>query len=47
MNKIYTFPNGLKLALCPMEHTRSIAIGVFVGVGAANETKVYQYIEHH
>ena len=39
MNIIYTFPNGLKLALCPMEHTRSIAIGVFVGVGAANETK--------
>ncbi|MBQ4072827.1 MAG: insulinase family protein [Clostridia bacterium] len=46
MNKIYTFPNGLKLALCPMEHTRSIAIGVFVGVGAANETKERSGIAH-
>lgn len=46
MNIIYTFPNGLKLALCPMEHTRSIAIGVFVGVGAANETKERSGIAH-
>lgn len=46
MNKIYTFPNRLKLALCPMEHTRSIAIGVFVGVGAANETKERSGIAH-
>lgn len=46
MNKIYTFPNGLRLALCPMTQTRSIAIGVFVGVGAANESKERSGIAH-
>lgn len=46
MNEVYTFSNGLRLALCPMEHTRSIAIGVFVGAGAANETKERSGIAH-
>ena len=46
MNQIFTFPNGLRLALCPMEHTRSIAIGLFVGVGAANENKENSGIAH-
>ncbi len=46
MDKIYTFSNGLKLALCPMEHTRSMAIGIFVGVGAANESKERSGISH-
>lgn len=45
-NNIYVFPNGLRLALCPMEHTRSMAIGVFVGVGAANELKETSGIAH-
>lgn len=46
MNRIHTFSNGLKLALCPVGHTRSIAIGVFVGAGAANETKERNGIAH-
>jgi predicted Zn-dependent peptidase len=46
MNRIYTFSNGLRLALCSLEHTRSIAIGVFVGAGAANETKERNGIAH-
>ena len=46
MNRIHTFSNGLKLALCPVEHTRSISIGVFVGAGAANETKERNGIAH-
>ena len=46
MNQIYTFKNGLKIALCPMSHTRSISIGVFVGVGAANENKSRSGIAH-
>ncbi|MBO7156670.1 MAG: insulinase family protein, partial [Clostridia bacterium] len=46
MDLIYTFANGLRLALCPMEHTRSVAIGVYVGAGAANETKDINGISH-
>lgn len=46
MDRIYKFSNGLRLALCPMAHTRSVAIGVFVGAGAANETKEISGISH-
>ncbi len=46
MDKIYQFSNGLRLALCPMEHTRSMAIGVFVGAGAANESVERSGLSH-
>ncbi len=46
MDRIYKFSNGLQLALCPMAHTRSVAIGVFVGAGAANESKEISGISH-
>ncbi len=46
MDKIYKFSNGLRLALCPMEHTRSMAIGVFVGAGAANESVERSGLSH-
>lgn len=46
MDRIYKFSNGLRLALCPMAHTRSVAIGVFVGAGAANEDKARSGISH-
>ncbi|MBR2349170.1 MAG: insulinase family protein [Clostridia bacterium] len=46
MDLIHTFANGLRLALCPMEHTRSVAIGVYVGAGAANESKDINGISH-
>lgn len=46
MDRIYKFSNGLRLALCPMEHTRSVAIGVFVAAGAVNEDKARSGISH-
>ncbi len=50
MSKIITFPNGLRLWIKPMKNTRSISIGVFVGVGSMQENVenngVAHFIEH-
>lgn len=50
MSKIITFPNGLRLWIKPMKNTRSVSIGVFVGVGSMQENPenngVAHFIEH-
>lgn len=50
MSKIITFPNGLRLWIKSMKNTRSVSIGVFVGVGSMQENPenngVAHFIEH-
>jgi predicted Zn-dependent peptidase len=45
-----TLPNGLRLVTATMPHTRSVAMGIFVGVGSRYETTpqagVSHFIEH-
>lgn len=50
MYKKYVFDNGLRLVLCPMSEMRSVAIGVWVGVGGRYENDeicgVSHFLEH-
>lgn len=46
MNKLYVLKNGLRLCLYKSEHTRSVSVGVYVGVGAVNETRAESGISH-
>ena len=41
-----TLPNGLRLVTSAMPHTRSVAIGFFVGVGSRYETEAQAGISH-
>ncbi len=45
-----TLPNGLRIITANMPHTRSVAIGFFVGIGSRYETEsqagIYHFIEH-
>jgi predicted Zn-dependent peptidase len=41
-----TLPNGLRLVTATMPHTRSVAIGFFVGVGSRYETDTQAGISH-
>lgn len=45
-NTIYTFPSGLKLAHKKVDNIRSVSLGVFFGVGSANETAENNGISH-
>jgi predicted Zn-dependent peptidase len=50
MSKLIEFDSGLKLVVERLRHTRSLSIGVFVGVGSLYETKesngISHFIEH-
>lgn len=50
MNKLIEFDSGLRLVVDRLPHTRSLSIGVFVGVGSLYETKenngISHFIEH-
>lgn len=46
MGQIMKYSNGLRLVNKYMPTTRSIAIGVFVGIGSANETRENNGISH-
>jgi predicted Zn-dependent peptidase len=50
MNKMIEFDSGLRLVVERLRHTRSLSIGVFVGVGSMYETKenngISHFIEH-
>jgi predicted Zn-dependent peptidase len=45
-----TLPNGLRLVTANMPHTRSVAIGFFIGIGSRYESEpqggIYHFIEH-
>ena len=45
-----TLPNGLRIVTATMPHTRSVAIGFFIGVGSRYETQAHagicHFIEH-
>ncbi len=45
-----TLPNGLRVVTCEMEHTRSVALSIFIGVGSryesAEDAGVSHFIEH-
>lgn len=45
-NTIFTFPSGLKLAHKKVDNIRSVSLGVFFGVGSANETAENNGISH-
>lgn len=46
MNKLITFPSGLKLVLNLNDAVRSVAVGVFVGAGSIKETADISGISH-
>lgn len=50
MNRIIKFPGGLRLALYSLPYTKSVSVGIFVGVGSAYESKeqngMSHFIEH-
>ncbi|MCL2176964.1 MAG: insulinase family protein [Firmicutes bacterium] len=50
MHKLHTFDNGLRLVVKPINTLRSVTIGIWVGVGSANEADdvngISHYIEH-
>ena len=46
MVKRWQLDNGLWLVAEPMEHVRSVAVGVWVGVGSLNETKAENGLSH-
>ena len=46
MNEITKFSSGLRLAFHPMPYTKSIAIGIYVGTGSANEDATNNGISH-
>jgi predicted Zn-dependent peptidase len=41
-----TLPNGLRVVTCEMPHTRSVSIGVFIGVGSRYEPDAQAGISH-
>lgn len=50
MHHLTTLPNGLRLILMPMEHTRAVSLGVWVNAGSVYETRenngISHFIEH-
>jgi predicted Zn-dependent peptidase len=41
-----TLPNGLRLIVAPMPHTRSVTVSIYVGAGARYETRADAGISH-
>jgi predicted Zn-dependent peptidase len=45
-----TLPNGLRLLVAPMAHTRSVTVSIYVGAGSRYETKdeagISHFVEH-
>ena len=46
MYKISELKNGLKVATCTMSEAKSVALGVWIGVGGRYESKKYSGISH-
>ena len=50
MNKVIKYDSGLRLTVTPMNTTKALSIGVFVGTGSINETEknngISHFIEH-
>ena len=47
MQKLKQYPNGLKLVVKSLPQTLSVAIGVFAGVGSADEDRLTSGISHY